>query len=42
VKQHLASGYGDIVKCPNTTREIAKEMNQVLEQLPKETKQFSN
>jgi hypothetical protein len=30
VKQHLASGYGDIVKCPNTTREIAKEMNEAL------------
>jgi hypothetical protein len=30
VKQHLTGGYGDIVKCPNTTREIAKEMNEVL------------
>jgi hypothetical protein len=88
--KHLPGGYGDIVKCPNTAREIDKEMNealnngkrartvyldddvmedeavqdddvqvmgsrscqhhprlprvlcQVLEQLPKETKQFSN
>jgi hypothetical protein len=30
VKQHLAGGYGDIVKCPNTTREISKEMNEAL------------
>ena len=30
LKQHLAGGYGDIVKCPNTTREIAKEMNEAL------------
>jgi hypothetical protein len=30
VKQHLASGYGDIVNCHNTTREIAKEMNEAL------------
>jgi hypothetical protein len=28
VKQHLAGGYGDIVKCPNTTREIAKHYKQ--------------
>jgi hypothetical protein len=30
LKQHLAGGYGDIVKCPNTTRDIAKEMNEAL------------
>lgn len=28
MKQHLAGGYGDIVKCPNTTREIAKHYKQ--------------
>jgi hypothetical protein len=30
VKQHIGGGYGDIIKCPNTTREIAKEMNEAL------------
>ena len=28
--KHLAGGYGDIVKCPNTAREIDKEMNEAL------------
>lgn len=30
-KQHLIGGYSDIVKCPKTTKEIAKEINDFMQ-----------
>ncbi|XP_019178920.1 PREDICTED: uncharacterized protein LOC109174088 [Ipomoea nil] len=31
LKQHLAAGYGDVAKCPKTTTEIMREMQQYMQ-----------
>ncbi|KAL6552858.1 hypothetical protein OROHE_008222 [Orobanche hederae] len=37
-KQHLIGGFPDIVKCPKTTKEIAKEMNDYVQSKKKSIK----
>lgn len=38
LKQHLVGGYGDIIKCPNTTEEIRQEIDKAM--VPKKKPSF--